>query len=114
MKIGVIGSRTGFSKEKVFGFLKDVVKHGDIIISGGAVGVDSFAEEYATKNGLTKMIYKPDFSKGYDVSKYFERNKKIIDNSDLIIAFWDNESKGTKFGIDYAKQLNKDIIIVDK
>lgn len=113
MKVGVIGSRTGFSRSKVFSFLDDTIKPDDIIVSGGANGVDSFAEEYADLKGLTKLIYKPDFSKGYDVKKYFERNKKIIETSDLIIAFWDKTSKGTKFGIEYAKSLNKDIVIVN-
>ena len=42
-----------------------------------------------------------------------ERNKLIVDECDCVLAFWDGTSRGTKFTLDYAKEKNKPIIIVE-
>ena len=39
------------------------------------------------------------------------RNEKIVENSSVIVAFWDGESKGTFHTIQLAKKFNKDIYI---
>jgi hypothetical protein len=41
-----------------------------------------------------------------------ERNKLIVDECDCVLAFWDGQSHGTKFTLDYAKEKNKPIKIV--
>jgi len=53
----------------------------------------------------------PDYAK-YGKSAPLIRNKEIVDKSDLIIAFWNGESKGTKYSIDYAKTKQKKICII--
>ena len=40
------------------------------------------------------------------------RNKYMIDNSDVLIAVWDGSPSGTKHAIDYAKEKNKEVIIL--
>lgn len=44
---------------------------------------------------MRKVIIRPDFSKGYDVKKYHERNKRIVEEADIVVMFWDKKSKGT-------------------
>lgn len=94
LKIGVIGSRNfprlELVKQVVMGFTGD-----DVLVSGGAKGVDKTAEDYADKIKIKKEIYKPDFSLGYNPKQYHIRNKEIIENSDVVIIFWDKKSKGT-------------------
>lgn len=46
-------------------------------------------------------------SGGYDNFKLFERNKYMVDNSDLLLAIWDGSSGGTSHAINYAKWRNK-------
>lgn len=41
-----------------------------------------------------------------------ERNKLIVDECDCVLAFWDGTSRGTKFTLDYAKEKNKPIKII--
>jgi len=45
---------------------------------------------------------KTDYDK-YGRSAPLNRNITIIENSDLVLAFWDGKSRGTKFVIDYCK-----------
>ena len=41
-----------------------------------------------------------------------ERNKLIVEECDCVLAFWDGQSHGTKFTLDYAKEKNKPIKII--
>jgi hypothetical protein len=81
-----------------------------ILISGGARGVDSVAEDAARAVGLTVRVYKPDWKK-YGKGAGFIRNKQIVDDCDELWAFWDGRSKGTKHSIDLALKADKPVTI---
>ena len=55
------------------------------------------------------------YSKKYNVSNYFKRNKQLAEYSDCIIAFIpkDIESSGTINTLGHAERLNKKIIIIN-
>lgn len=110
MRYGIIGSRTFVDYEK----LKEVLdRHKFIsqIISGGAPGADSLAADYAHENSIPLLEFFPDWAK-YPRTGGFVRNKQIVRSSDVIIAFWDNVSSGTKNSLDYAKKLNIKSIVI--
>lgn len=111
MKYAVVGNREGFSKDKVFEELDMRIKEGDVIISGGASGVDSYAEEYAIKNNIEFIIYKPDYSIP-SPQRYFKRNLQIVEDCDSLIAFNKKTRSGTVNTINHARRLNKPIIII--
>ncbi len=71
------------------------------IVSGGARGADTFAREYAIKNGIPIIEFLPDYTR-YGRKAPLLRNIQIVDNCDFLIAFWNGVSRGTKFTIDYA------------
>jgi predicted Rossmann fold nucleotide-binding protein DprA/Smf involved in DNA uptake len=110
VNVAVIGSRT-FNDynlvEKTLSGIDDI----DCIVSGGAKGADSLGEEYALNNSIKTMIFKPDW-KRYGRGAGFVRNKTIIDNADVVVAFWDLKSKGTKNSIELAKKQNKKVVII--
>jgi predicted Rossmann fold nucleotide-binding protein DprA/Smf involved in DNA uptake len=110
MKIAVIGSRNFNDYE----LLKTVLKNYSptCIISGGAKGADSLAVQYAHENKIELTIFKPEWGK-YGKGAGLKRNQLIINNCDMVIAFWDNISKGTKNSIDIARQINKPLLIVN-
>ncbi len=81
------------------------------IVSGGAQGADSLAESYAKKNGIRTRIFKPEYDK-FGRAAPLVRNRQIIQHSDLVIAFWDGKSRGTKYTIDYAQSENKPVQII--
>jgi hypothetical protein len=104
MKTAIIGSRNVSN----FGAVKEVLGQYEItqVISGGAIGADSMAEQYAKENDIPTLIFKPDWKK-YGKAAGPIRNKDIIINSDRVIAFWDGESKGTAHSIKYALKEHK-------
>lgn len=113
MKLAVIGSRD-FNNyallEIVLNNLK--ISKNDIIVSGGAGGADTLAEQYANQYDIPLEILKPDWEK-YGKGAGFIRNKEIWDNSDQGIAFWDGKSKGTEHSFKIAKDQNKTLFVVD-
>jgi len=109
MKIAIIGSRTFNDYEKVKKVL-DTFPKIDLIVSGGAKGADYLGELYAYHNNIPKKIFYPEWDK-YGKSAGFKRNKDIVDNADIIVAFWDGISNGTKNSINLAKKYNKKVII---
>lgn len=112
MRIAIIGSRnsgnTNFAEELE---KRITFKAGDIIVSGGARGIDSFAARYASEHGLGLIEHLPDYQNN-GRGATFIRNRKIVDSADLLIAFWDGESRGTKYTIDYAKRKGVECLIV--
>ena len=77
-----------------------------MIISGGAIGVDTLAEKYADKMDIPKVIVRPDYKK-YGKLAPLVRNKQMVDMADMVIAIWDGRSRGTKNTIDYAISINR-------
>jgi len=106
IKVAIIGSRN-IANIELSGYLP---KNISMIVSGGARGIDTLAEKYADKNGIPKLIFLPDY-KRYGKIAPLLRNKQIVDNADIIIAFWKGHSRGTKYTIDYAKECCKEVII---
>ena len=101
MKIAIVGSRS-ISAVDIGAYLSNE----DEIISGGAVGIDTCAAEYAEKNGLRLTVFLPQYER-YGRAAPIIRNKAIVDHADRIIAFWDGKSTGTLSVIKYAKKTGK-------
>ena len=107
MKLAIIGSR-GI---KNINFSKYISENVTEIVSGGAKGVDTLAREFALSKKIKLTEFIPDY-KRYGKAAPLMRNLSIIEYSDSVIAFWDGQSKGTKFVIDNCKKSNKPIVII--
>lgn len=105
MKLAVVGSRT-FTDYKLLKLTLDELSGIDLIISGGANGADKLVERYAFENGIKTTIYIPEWSK-LGRSAGIIRNKIIVESADMVVAFWDGISHGTKNSIELAKKANK-------
>jgi peptidoglycan/xylan/chitin deacetylase (PgdA/CDA1 family) len=67
------------------------------------MGADTLAENYARAKEIPFTVYLPEWGK-YGRKAPFVRNKLIVNDSEVILAFWDGRSTGTKHSLDYAKQ----------
>lgn len=101
MKVAVIGSR-GLSVDHLEKYLPTETTE---IVSGGAQGVDTCARDYALAHGLKLTEFLPEYDK-YGRGAPLRRNITIIEHADLVLAFWDGKSRGTKFVIDNCKKRN--------
>lgn len=114
MKVAVAGSRSFNDSNKIFNILSAIPA--SEICSGGAIGADLLAKKYAINNGIKYVdflpLFKTDNTIKYHPKWYFERNKKLVEHCDTLIAFWDGKSKGTKFTIDFAKKMGKDVVVI--
>ena len=105
MNVGVVGCRNFTDYNYLSRVLDLFVKKFDItkIISGGALGADSMAIKYAKEKGLAWKEYLPNKKHGFPAA-LFIRNQLIVDDSEILIAFWDRESTGTLDSIKKAKK----------
>ncbi|MBR3816169.1 MAG: hypothetical protein IKJ27_05560 [Clostridia bacterium] len=106
MKVAIIGSRT-ITIENIEDYIP---KNTTEIISGGAKGVDSCARLFAVQNNMPYTEFLPDYKK-YGRAAPIVRNRLIVDSADIIIAFWNGTSKGTKSVIDYCNKAGKKVQI---
>ena len=110
-KVAIVGSRGFNDYELLSERLKNHAGNISEIISGGAKGADSLAEMFADEYGVKKTIFKAEWDK-FGRSAGIIRNKDIVKNCDVLIAFWDGKSKGTKNSIDLAISQNKKVTIL--
>ena len=117
MKLGIVGSRQrgGIDDYRIIcSFIRRLKPN--VIVSGGAKGIDTTAEKAAYEFGIKTEIYLPKLAeyptKGNYV--YFERNRLIAKASDILLAFPGNRVSGTDNTIRWFKELkpkNRLIII---
>ena len=101
MKIAIVGSRS-ITEVEIEKHISECYE----IVSGGAVGVDRLAAQYAQDNAIKLTVFLPEYER-YARAAPIIRNKKIVEYCDKILVFWDNKSKGTKFVIEYARKISK-------
>ena len=108
MKVAIIGSRNLVIKDLEHYLPEGVTE----IVSGGAKGIDACAKEYANSNGIKLTEFLPEYER-YGRGAPFRRNMQIIDYADEVLAFWDGQSRGTKFVIEHCKAQGKPVQIED-
>lgn len=124
MKIVVCGSRTWQEKEKLERLL-DWVYAGSlwterdfILIQGGARGADLMAGDWAERrmefnDFVIEHIQMDANWELYGRSAGFRRNIQMLEQEpDLVIAFWDGESKGTMHTVEEARKRNIETWVV--
>ena len=101
MKVAVVGSRN-LTINNLGDYLpKDTTE----IVSGGARGIDRCAREYAKSHNIKLTEFLPKYER-YGRSAPLKRNLQIIRYADMVLAFWDGKSHGTRFVIEYCKNAN--------
>lgn len=113
LSVAIIGSRSVTDKNFVYSKLDKIFlnRKPDLVVSGGAKGPDTLGVSWARENGVEVKEFIPDWER-YGRAAGFKRNTQIVESANLVIAFWDGASRGTKDSIDKARKLNKRVEII--
>ena len=116
-KIAIVGSREFKNYKQLKDTATQFVCPDYWIISGGALGADSFAQRFAKEIGNPIIIFYPRWynmvndKQIYDAGAGFKRNEKIAEEADVVLAFYQKgryQEGGTKNTIFWAKKLSKE------
>jgi predicted Rossmann fold nucleotide-binding protein DprA/Smf involved in DNA uptake len=114
MKIGIVGNRQGWTYNEVRDVLRELnVYKTDIIISGGAEGVDTYAQRFAKEIGAKIVIIYPDPDEVTNRA-YFNRNYKIAMGCDCLVAFNLKTYSGTLNTVRYAQDNHRPVLLIGK
>ena len=107
MKLLIVGSRSITDFDLSPYIPTDV----DTVISGGAAGIDSLAEQYADLHRLSKYIIRPRYDL-YGRAAPLKRNEQMVDIADAVLVIWDGHSSGAQYTLKYARKKDKALTLV--
>jgi len=108
VRIAIVGSRHFSEPDRVSSYVKGLPPRASII-TGSASGVDAAATKAARAKGIPVRVLPASFDELADAGKSAARNQRLIDSCDVLVAFWDGSSKGTRATVDRALDSGKEV-----
>lgn len=114
VRVVVTGSRTWWDWELLTRTLSSLDPQVTGLAHGGAAGADERAAWWAASHKVATTVFEADWSKGRRAGPI--RNKRMLTEfrPDLVVAFWDGESPGTKNCVDQAHRLGIPVQVVQR
>jgi predicted Rossmann fold nucleotide-binding protein DprA/Smf involved in DNA uptake len=106
-RIAVVGSRAFTNWQQLKTTVDDFCEIDDTLVSGGATGADSMAQRYAKEKGKQILIIYPSYAQ-FGRPATFIRNKIIVENADIVLAFYQKgrfQQGGTANTAEWARKL---------
>lgn len=112
--IAVVGSREFKNFAQLRRIVLEFLEEDDWIVSGGAVGADSFAQRLRKEIGGTILIHYPKWRPDgvFDRGAGYKRNKKIADSADIVLCFYQKDhfqQGGTANTATWARTMKKEL-----
>ena len=108
MRVAIVGSRRFSEPERVSDYVKSLPPRASII-TGSASGVDAAATKAARTRGIAVQVMPAAFDELADERKSAARNQRLVDACDVLVAFWDGTSKGTRNTVERALDSCKEV-----
>jgi predicted Rossmann fold nucleotide-binding protein DprA/Smf involved in DNA uptake len=108
LKVAIVGSRHFAEPARVTEYVNSLPPKASIL-TGSASGVDAAATKAARVRGMSVQVMPASFEELSDASKGAARNQRLIDSCDVLVAFWDGSSKGTRATVDRALDSGKEV-----
>lgn len=96
-----MGSRRFPDLARVEEWVRDLPP-GTSLVTGSASGVDAAVTKAAREREVPVRRLAASFEEASDARRSAERNQRLIDQADALVAFWDGRSLGTRMTIDRA------------
>ena len=103
-----MGSRHFAEPERVTEYVNGLPPRASII-TGSASGVDAAATKAARTRGMNVQVLPASFDEMADPSRSAARNQRLVDACDVLVAFWDGSSKGTRTTVERALDAGKEV-----
>ncbi len=104
----MVGSRHFAGLARVGDYVKSLPA-GASIVTGSASGVDATATKAAREKGIPVQVIAASFEELADAGRSAARNQRLVDSCDVLVAFWDGVSKGTRGTVERALDAGKDV-----
>ena len=111
MRIGIVGSRRFSEPSRVNDYVNALPPRASII-TGSASGVDAAATKAARAKGIPVHVISASFDEVANVSRSAARNQRLVDACDVLVAFWDGSSKGTRATVERALDSGKEVHVL--
>lgn len=112
LALGIVGSRDFHDLERFddkMGEWIDIHGMPTHVVSGGAQGADAMAQQWADDNEIPFIVHKPNYRAHGQYDATGQRNKKIVDSSDHILAFPSIHGGGTMNTVQHALAAKKPV-----
>jgi predicted Rossmann fold nucleotide-binding protein DprA/Smf involved in DNA uptake len=108
LRVAIVGSRHFSDLGHVADYVKSLPAHASII-TGSASGVDAEATKAAREKGVPVQVIPASFDELADPARSAARNQRLVDACDVLVAFWDGSSQGTRTTIERALDSGKEV-----
>ena len=108
MRVAIVGSRHFAAPDRVTEYVKSLPK-GASIITGSASGVDAAVTKAAREAGMPVQVMAASFEEMADAARAAARNQRLVEACDVLVAFWDGSSKGTRATVERALDSGKEV-----
>ena len=111
MKLIVAGSRTFQDYALLASVLGQHRHHITELLHGGARGADQLGFRWALKHHIRSRCFAADWER-FGKSAGVRRNHQMAQAGDMLLAFWDGRSPGTRHLIGCMQQLGKPVVVI--
>jgi predicted Rossmann fold nucleotide-binding protein DprA/Smf involved in DNA uptake len=108
LKVAIVGSRRFPEPSRVSDYVNSLPPRASII-TGSASGVDAAATKAARAKGIAVQVMPASFDELADASRSAARNQRLVDACDVLVAFWDGSSQGTRATVERALDSGKEV-----
>jgi predicted Rossmann fold nucleotide-binding protein DprA/Smf involved in DNA uptake len=108
VRVAIVGSRRFSETERVTDYVSSLPPKASVI-TGSASGVDAAATKAARARGIPVQVLPASFEEISDTGRSAERNQRLVDACDVLVAFWDGSSKGTRSTVERALDSGKEV-----
>ena len=111
MKLIIAGSRTFTDYQLLCQTLAPERHRITQVLMGGARGADQLGYRWAWKHAIKHQLFRADWER-FGKSAGVRRNYQMAQAGDVLIAFWDGQSPGTRHMIMCMQQLGKPVVVI--
>ncbi len=110
-RVGIVGSRHYPDLGRVASYVRELAPAASLV-TGSASGVDATAVRTARERGLPVKVLAASFEEARDDEAAASRNQRLIGAIDVLVAFWDGASSGTRRTIERALDSGKEVHVL--